>query len=538
MVRVICRLKPYIQPFEKVLALKELAVLSDSEPTACLDLANEETGNYLVELPDKVEALTGRLTYWEEVVVETAIDAPQLTRQVRHEATASVARNGVTAVELQELLPFNGNVPLPNRRNLRYGPHGIHEYRGKFFPQLVRALLNIAAIEPGAKILDPMSGSGTTAVEAILLGCQAYGLDMNPLSVLVSQTKCDILSVPPNQLADHFESLQAALLTKPATQEKPLPWLNSLSRKDRVYLSKWFAPEVLFDLDRIMIRIQQTPDIRCRQLFLVSLSNILRRVSWQKEDDLRVRREKPSEETPDAVADFLAELNRSVKIVLAFLYENEGQTIGAAHIGEGDAQKAAVLLAAHSGQIDAIITSPPYATALPYLDTDRLSLYYLGLLSRPEHRQRDYQMIGNREISAGRRQAYWAEYQQNRERLTGGITAVIDRIERLNRDADVGFRRQNLPALLARYFFDMRQVLETFTRLLRPGAPAYLVVGNNHTIAGGQRVEIETDQLLGELGEVVGLRLTEQIPMEMLVSRDIFKKNAGSAETILCFRNG
>lgn len=534
--KVFCRIKPYIQPFEKMLALKELAALSGSVPTACLNLAHEETGDYWVDSLTEPADLAGRLAYWEGVVAETAVSSWQFTYQVRREATSALARNGITPVELQAMLPFNGHVPVPNRRNLRYGPHGIHEYRGKFFPQLVCALLNIAEIKPGAKVLDPMSGSGTTAVEAVLLGCQAYGLDMNPLSVLVSQTKCDILAMPPEQLVEQFEAIKADLLAQPMTLENPLPWLNSLSKKDRIYLSNWFAPELLITLDRIMIRIQQTPNPVCRQLFLVSLSNILRRVSWQKDDDLRVRRD-VHEEIPDAISEFLTELNRSVKMILAFLYENQWQTIGTAHIDEGNARQADTFLVAHLGQIDAIVTSPPYATALPYLDTDRLSLYYLGLLSRPEHRQRDYQMIGNREINNGHRQAYWVEYERNRERLPGGITSVIDRIDHLNRDASVGFRRQNLPALLARYFFDMRQVLETFTRLLRPGAPAYVVVGNNHTIAGNERVEIETDQFLGELGEAVGLRLVEQIPMEMLVSRDIFRKNAGSAETILCFRN-
>lgn len=534
--KVVCRLKPYIQPFEKTLALKELAALSRHKPVACLNLAHEETGDYWVESSVEPTDLAGRLAYWEGISGETAVSSLQLTQQVRREATTTLARNGVTAVELQAMLPFNGHVPIPNRRNLRYGPHGIHEYRGKFFPQLVRSLLNIAETEPGAKVLDPMSGSGTTAVEAVLLGCQAHGLDMNPLSVLVSQTKCDILAVPPAQLAEQFAAVNADLLAKPAAPERSLAWLNTLSEPDRAYLSNWFAPEALAALDRIMIRIQQIPNLACRHLFMVSLSNILRRVSWQKDDDLRVRRD-VSDELPDVISEFLTELNRSVKIILAFLYENQGQTIGLAHICEGNAQQADRLLAAYTGRIDAIITSPPYATALPYLDTDRLSLYYLGLLSRPEHRSRDYQMIGNREISNGRRQAYWAEYEQNRGRLTGGITAVIDRIHHLNQDANVGFRRQNLPSLLARYFFDMRRVLETFPRLLRPGAPAFVVVGNNHTIAGGERVEIETDQLLGELGEVAGLYLVEQIPMEMLVSRDIFKKNASSAETILCFRN-
>jgi DNA modification methylase len=534
---LICRLKPYIQPFEKTLALRELSTLTEGEPSACLNLTHEETGDYRVQSFVGPELLAARLAYWEGVRLETVMDGLQFTHQVRREATVTLARNGITPAELRAALPFNGHVPLPNRRNLRYGPHGIHEYRGKFFPQLVRSLLNVADVEAGAKILDPMSGSGTTAVEAVLLGCEAYGLDMNPLSVLVSQIKCDILAVPPSQLADTFIAFRDDLLAQTGIRENRLLWFDNLSEKDRGYLSNWFAHEVLADLDRIMIRIQEIENVACRHLFLVSLSNILRRVSWQKDDDLRVRRAAPTGEMPDTVAEFLAELNRSVKTVLAFLYENQGRMVGGAFIREGNAREADLLLPAHLGQFDAIITSPPYATALPYLDTDRLSLYYLGLLSRPDHRHRDYQMIGNREISNGRRQAYWTEYQQNRTQLTGGITAVIDQIELLNRNADVGFRRQNLPALLARYFFDMRQVLATFTRLLRPGAPAYVVVGNNHTIAGGQRVEIETDQLLGELGEAVGLRLAEQIPMEMLTSRDIFKKNASSAETILCFRN-
>lgn len=509
--------------------------LTGSEPVACHNLAYEETGDYCVEWTLAPDTLAGRLAYWEWVASEETVTAPKFSRQVRHEATANVARNGVTTAQLQTQLPFDGCIPLPNRRSLRYGPHGIHEYRGKFFPQLVRSLLNIAGVETGARVLDPMSGSGTTAVEATLLDCNAYGLDMNPLSVLVSQVKCDILTLSPDRVVEAYETLLAALSVRPTTSA--ISWFNRLGENDRDYLSNWFAPEVLSQLDQIMASIEQTIDSVCRRLFLVSVSNTLRRVSWQKDDDLRVRRD-VHDKAPDAMAEFLAELNRSVKTILALLYEIQGQPIGSAHICEGNAQQADHLLADHLGKIDAIVTSPPYATALPYLDTDRLSLYYLSLLSRREHRQRDYQMIGNREISNGYRQAYWTEYQQNRSRLTGRITGVIERIEFLNRDGNVGFRRRNLPALLSRYFLDMRQVLEAFSRLLRPGAPAYVIVGNNHTIAGGERVEIETDQLLSELGEAVGLRLIEQISMEMLVSRDIFKQNAGSAETILCFRNG
>ena len=51
-----------------------------------------------------------------------------------------------------------------------------------------------------------------------------------------------------------------------------------------------------------------------------------------------------------------------------------------------------------------------------------------------------------------------------------------------------------------------------------------------------QKIEIPTDEFLFEIGSVVGWHPDEMIPMELLVSRDIFRDNRGSAETILCFR--
>ena len=66
---------------------------------------------------------------------------------------------------------------------------------------------------------------------------------------------------------------------------------------------------------------------------------------------------------------------------------------------------------------------------------------------------------------------------------------------------------------------------------------AFVVVGNNHTLAGGKRVEITTVRLLAEVAEAVGFEMVEEIPMEMLVSREIFKKNAIESESILHLRN-
>lgn len=533
---LVCSMKAYIQPFERILALRELESVSgaDAVPDPCLI---GEPLVYRVTTLRALEDLAKRLTYWESVCSSVPSEA-RYTQQVLREATPSLVRNGVPLSELRSLLPMKPrSVQLPNRRVLRYGSHGVHEYRGKFFPQLVRALLNIAGVEHGDKVLDPMCGSGTTLIEASLMGCEAIGMDMNPLSLLMSRAKCDIFKVPADVLADEYQSLRTDVL-RARGEECTLDYYDHLPEKDRTYLADWFSSSVLADLDHVALRVHETRQLVCRDLFRVCLSNILRRVSWQKEDDLRVRREVRSDVDCDSIAEFLSEVGKTVRAILAFLYNEPGFLPGPVQFIEGDARNMMESLAFSGlkGKLKAIITSPPYATALPYLDTDRLSLCYLGLLTRSRHRERDYRMIGNREVTESRRRSYWRDYERQRVELPEEITILIDRIQDLNERSNVGFRRRNLAALLARYFLDMRKVFEGMAFLLKRGGWAFVVIGNNHTVAGGQRVEIETDRLLALLGQRAGLNLDHTIRMEMLVSRDIFRKNAVGSESILCFR--
>lgn len=525
--KLVCRMKPYIQPFERTLALAELSAIAGAEPVA-VDKVEQPV---LFSLPTvlKADALVRNLAYWE--VIET--DKPCFTTQVLHERTVNIVRNGVPPKDIPQLL--KNDIVLPNRRCLRYGTHGIHEYRGKFFPQLVRSLINIADVPKRGIVADPMCGSGTTDVEAVLGQYHALGLDMNPLSVLMARNKCALLSVPPELINSSYEALREDLIRPCGKRNGKLTYLNSLSIRDQQYLSAWFSEQVLQDLDEVARAIQQS-DEQIRDFFRLCLSNIIRSVSWQKDDDLRVRKELRPDAEIDPIREFLEELGRSVRVVLAFLYHKREAKFGPFDISEGDARGMAGVWKKWKGRIDAIITSPPYATALPYLDTDRLSLCYLGLLPRPDHRQKDQHMIGNREIGEKQRLMYWKNFETGEKNLPKSVSELIRKVDTLNSKIEVGFRRRNLPALLTKYFMDMQQVFKGMKEVLRPGRPAYVVIGNNHTIAGGERVEIDTASLLVDIATAVGMKSERRIPMEMLVSRDIFKKNAVASEEILCFR--
>jgi site-specific DNA-methyltransferase (cytosine-N4-specific) len=358
---------------------------------------------------------------------------------------------------------------------------------------------------------------------------------MNPLSVFMAKTKCELLGVQYGKLEKAYLVVRTTLLA-PQNRKRSNTWLSRLAEVDRKYLQDWFDATILGELDGIATCVDTQTSGAIRNFMLLCLSNILRRVSWQKLDDLRVRRELKAVDEIDPVKEFLEELGRSVRLVLAFLRQEERPAIIRSEIAEGDSKCLSRHWAKWAGKIDAVITSPPYATALPYLDTDRLSLCFLGLLPRDEHRERDQDMIGNREITDRARKTFWRDFSSGRHDLPDSVADLVSKIYRLNQKSDVGFRRRNLPSLLYKYFHDMKQVFAGMQDVLKPGASAFVVVGNNHTIAGGQRVDIATVDLLQDMATSVGFEIVEIFEMEMLVSRDIFKKNAIDSERILHFR--
>ena len=268
-----CYMKPYIQPFERHLAKRELAQIAGNIPE------NSDHGHiYDVISEHSLSFMRDQLTYWEQIHPKKQVSIRNHpTLQVRREATTNLARNGILLDDLQNHLPFQ-HVPFPKRRALRYGPHGIHEYRGKFFPQLVRSLLNIAGIKPNSWVLDPMCGSGTAPVEAMLAGHNALGLDLNPLSIFISRAKHQSLDIPHQYLQDAYYSLLDRLKDQPIKRI----WFNQLPIGDQKYLQRWFDSRVLDELDPIANAIQTEPNMYCRNLFMVAFSNILRTVSWQK----------------------------------------------------------------------------------------------------------------------------------------------------------------------------------------------------------------------------------------------------------------
>ena len=84
-----------------------------------------------------------------------------------------------------------------------YLTHSLHPYPAKFPPQLPNMILKQYA-RKGQVVLDPFCGSGTTLVEARLQGLNALGVDVNGLSVLLSQVKATPINQQQQITIRHF----------------------------------------------------------------------------------------------------------------------------------------------------------------------------------------------------------------------------------------------------------------------------------------------------------------------------------------------
>src|SRR5919109_114709 len=122
-------------PYERRLAQREIESLLAVVPRRFSGGLRAD-----VALPPNGEL--ARLTYFSEVELPGTVYQP-LQARLEH---ASLLATG----------------PTLKRQSTRYSAHGLHEYKGKFNPQIVRATGNVLRLSEGSWIFDPFCGSGTT----------------------------------------------------------------------------------------------------------------------------------------------------------------------------------------------------------------------------------------------------------------------------------------------------------------------------------------------------------------------------------------
>src|SRR5206468_2792320 len=113
-------------PYERKLAEREVTSLLGQMPTQRPD------GLSIACVP-QWQPRAYRTTYFSHAVSNDGTVVP-LQANLEESATGAEPSKGT---------------PVLSRQSTRYSAHGLHEYRGKFNPQIVRAIGNVLGLQPG-----------------------------------------------------------------------------------------------------------------------------------------------------------------------------------------------------------------------------------------------------------------------------------------------------------------------------------------------------------------------------------------------------
>lgn len=507
---------------EAVLRHREIEVL-----TGCRPENASGADPIVLHLNQSAVWAVRRLTFTKDYAVGSPGVAGTDDTVVPQSTWQAALENGATAAGV-----------YAKRKDPKYVTHGLHPFKGKFYPQIAKSLLNISGARLGERVLDPFCGSGTTLLEGMLNGFETYGCDLNPLAAKIARAKTAVLTIP-RDVADHA---MRALRERVARRAALVPTgLDQFHQGTHDELRRWFAEPVLYKLNWVLEQIRLIGHETLVEFFEIILSSIIRDVSQQEPADLRVRRRKePLDDAPvlELFGDRVREAHHRLRKYWGIAGRQPGHLIPAV-VRTGDSRTAEALEALGLGRdsVECVVTSPPYATALPYIDTDRLSLLALMGQQSGVRSNLERDLTGSREIRRGAREAAETALcdQSATDSLPTGVVRAVRHIHLANSRCDVGCRRENMAALLWRYFVDMRDNLVQVHRVLAPGRRAFYVVGNGRTRAGEQWVVIDTCHHLTEIGIMAGLRHVESIGIDVTTENRMHVRNAITKNSILVF---
>lgn len=183
-------------------------------------------------------------------------------------------------------MPSRIHFPESNQSQ-QYATHDYFRYFGKLPPVVVSHILDEGEGDAGrGPVLDLMCGSGTTLVECMIRGSESVGIDINPLSVLVSKAKTTVLD--PNALRDILSSLRENVASDRLNLNHGSPF-KANGKPQLSYLvderpkignkAYWFSERVEADLVILRHHINQIDEEDMRNFFTVAFLSIIRRIS-------------------------------------------------------------------------------------------------------------------------------------------------------------------------------------------------------------------------------------------------------------------
>jgi DNA modification methylase len=354
----------------------------------------------------------------------------------------------------------------------------IHPFPARMASEI--AIEHLRKLPKTALVSDPMCGSGTVLRTCAEMGIRAVGCDLDPLAVLMSRVWTRPLTTSRIELyLNDFLKRYEAL----ASDDIYLPWIDDCE-ETTAFIDLWFESKQKQDLRKLAWLL--APAVGpISDLLRVALSGII----ITKERGASIARDtshsRPHRWFIDNDYDVLKGFRDQTRRMISRLASEKILTRSV--VKRADARSLAHM---SDGEVDMILTSPPYLNMIDYMRGHRLALVWLG-----------YSISSLRNI---RSKGIGSEIRASESsKLTDKWLGVAaDGAEALT-SREYG--------MLQRYASDLATSLAEQARTLKPGGKLVSVVGNSRL----RGVYIENSTLTRLAAVNSGLRLRTSVTREL-----------------------
>lgn len=369
---------------------------------------------------------------------------------------------------------------LTHKHNRLSGRHGWLRLTPAYSVKIVEQIL--ANADPDARVLDPFSGTATTALCAAMHGHSACTVDINPFLIWLGNAKVAKYSHGTVRYAQELgEAALCAAKQGRAEPAHPPPLFK---------IERWWAQDRLDFLCALKGALDSTANCDADALNLLSVA-FCRSVISLSNAAFNHQSMSFKDPTPDLLADLSdhgTQFERDLLYVLSTASDNPS---GDATVLHGDARHIDKIVA---NKFDLVVTSPPYPNRMSYIRELRPYMYWLGYLKEAsEAAELDWNSIGG---TWGFATSYLGKWQRSENAFRPGyFQKVLDEIAHV--DNKNGLLLSNY---VAKYFEDIYIHLAAMRLVLNADVRLHYVVGNSTFYGTLLPVERIYADMLDDLG--------------------------------------